>query len=102
MEMIHPVVEEHCRAHYGKTVLVVLNDGTQIPGVLSKVEGGKLYLNAEEGEAVQSSKLKSASTKSKKTVKRQVKTSAYGFGAGFGFGPALALDLALITLLFVL
>lgn len=67
MYPIYPIHEETCKPHYGRPVLVVLQDGTRHMGILSKLEGGKLILNeAPEAE-----------TKGKKKAKK-VKTRASG------------------------
>jgi hypothetical protein len=118
MQRIHPITEESCRPHCGKPVLVILADGTEIQGVLSRVDGGKLYLNDEGGdEATLSSKkakIKSVRTrnKSRKARKSGGVTAVppladdpvpgpYGHPAPF-LGPLLVFDLAFIAALFVL
>ncbi|WP_052488066.1 hypothetical protein [Gordoniibacillus kamchatkensis] len=45
MQRIHPVTAATCRPHYGKPVLIYLTDGTEVTGILSRVQGSKLFLN---------------------------------------------------------
>jgi hypothetical protein len=44
---IQPVTEENIRLYYGYPVMVVLRDGTEHIGILSRVGGGKLILNEQ-------------------------------------------------------
>lgn len=115
MRHIHPINEDTCREHFGKPVLVILRDGSEMVGVLSAYENGQIILNrqaAAADPAVGSSSSKrsgSNSIKSRKTrikAKTRAKLSAFpGPGPGFGippFGGGIALDLSLIALLFLL
>ncbi|SDE15862.1 hypothetical protein SAMN02799630_04854 [Paenibacillus sp. UNCCL117] len=126
MKRIYPVTEEDCKPHCGKPVLVLMQDGTEIYGVLSRVEGGKLYLGTEEGGAEATVETKAASRARAKANKklpgragRKGKPQTPGAGAvttsAFPYGPypysggpyypgggRFILDLALIALLFVL
>lgn len=128
MQRIHPITEESCRSHCGKPVLLYLNDGTEIQGILSRVSGGKLYLNEEGGDvsakgrastkkaSIKSGRHGKKAGKSRKTGKIAVYTSysrpapgplgISGFGSEFGpgpfFGPLLVFDLAFIAAIFVL
>ncbi|WP_281889583.1 hypothetical protein [Paenibacillus sp. YYML68] len=129
MKRIYPICEAECAPHYGKPVCVILRDGTEVMGVMSCIENGKLILGTDntaeaEVEALtnaalpaakrskRSSKLRTSSSKlkraaSSKARKQQVTTSAYPYGPypypypGFRAG-RIALDLALITLLLIL
>jgi hypothetical protein len=118
MYRIHPITEESCRPHCGKPVLVILADGTEIQGVLSRVSGGKLYLNEEGGaEAALSSKKTSVKAVRPRIKTRKVRKSGnvaavrphgvgpvpgpYGYPAPF-LGPLLVFDLAFIAALFIL
>jgi small nuclear ribonucleoprotein (snRNP)-like protein len=70
MQPIHPITDKTCRSLYGKPVLVFLNDGSEIYGILSRIEKNKLFLNDDV-----TSKLNSATKKTKKTIsKSKVKT----------------------------
>ncbi|WP_159885608.1 hypothetical protein [Paenibacillus puerhi] len=121
MKRIYPITEEECKPHCGKPVLILMQDGTEIYGTLSRVEGGKLYLGEEEGgesaaeaRATARSKAKKLSARTGKKGKARVSgakgglnTLAYPYGPTpaspfFPGGGRLILDLALIALLFVL
>ncbi|WJH37180.1 hypothetical protein N6H14_16910 [Paenibacillus sp. CC-CFT747] len=71
MYPIHPVTVESCKPHYGRLVCAVMQDGTQHIGILSRVHGGKLYLN-EDAKTI------SASTRSKGKGKAKAKSAALG------------------------
>lgn len=45
MRPIHPINEEQCRPYYGQPVFIILKDGTELVGTLSRLDKGKLYLN---------------------------------------------------------
>lgn len=130
MQRIYPITEDNCRPHCGKPVLIFLNDGTEIQGILSRVRDGKLYMN----EKSDTDKPSQASTRSKKKVtiksakpgkkkgrKPNVGVAAAepgpldngysngygygpgpGYGFGYGLGPPFALNLTTIAALFVL
>ncbi|WP_282939888.1 hypothetical protein [Paenibacillus sp. RC67] len=111
MRHIHPINEDTCREHYGKPVLIILRDGSELVGILSQYDNDKLILNrqvaaAETTTGTLSSK-RSGSLRSKKTkikAKTKATVSAYP-GLGFGFSPfggEFALDLAFIAFLFLL
>ncbi|MFC0215213.1 hypothetical protein ACFFK0_22735 [Paenibacillus chartarius] len=116
MQRIYPITEEACRCHCGKPVLIYLADGSEVYGMLSRVENGKLVLNEPEtaaeasGKSVTTSQRKSSARSGKKTRGRYptVQTSAFGAFPGpffppFGLlGPVLAFDLAFIAALFLL
>lgn len=45
MQRVYPITEETCSALYGRPVLVYLKDGSEVTGLLSRVEKGRLILN---------------------------------------------------------
>lgn len=104
MQRIYPVTQEACRPHCGKNVLLLMKDGSEIYGHLSRVEGGRIILN--EPPWVATTKIYD---RKRKNAKRTVKTKALkalpsgskslpgpGFSAGF------ALDAGLIATLLVI
>ncbi|WP_248928202.1 hypothetical protein [Paenibacillus hamazuiensis] len=103
MKMIHPVTEEQCRPHCGKTIVAVMHDGTEITGVLSEVKDGKLYLNSEQSvQTNRAGKKKKSVKKSGRKGQAKLNAASYALYPAFPAGPAIVLDLALIALLFVL
>ncbi|MDO3681076.1 hypothetical protein [Paenibacillus ehimensis] len=64
MRPIHPINEEQCRPYYGQPVFIILKDGTELVGTLSRLDKGKLYLN-EATAGIQSNS--SAPAKSKRS-----------------------------------
>ncbi|MFD0696055.1 hypothetical protein ACFQZT_18450 [Paenibacillus sp. GCM10027628] len=118
MERIFPVTEQTCKAHYGKPVLIYLYDGSEIYGVLSRVENGRLILNDKVAEVSGSSKKKPKGKTFKTKIKQDTATpqasgplgvpygdgdGLYGFPPfeGLGFGAALVIELTAIAALFV-
>ncbi|MEK8132118.1 hypothetical protein WMW72_29895 [Paenibacillus filicis] len=127
MKRIYPISEAECKSHYGKPVLIIMHDGSEVYGILSRIEDGRLILGAEEegGEAIVEAQAsaKARARALKKTNGRAgkngkaliskageaVKTSAYPYGP-YPYPPnpffpgrgRFILDLALIALLFVL
>lgn len=93
MEIINPITAERCNAYIGKPVCAILHDGSRVYGYLRSIEGERLIL-AEQAETV------GTSEKNKKGKKAK----AQGFTpfSPFGFFPGgtLALEFALIALLF--
>ncbi|MEW9700574.1 hypothetical protein [Paenibacillus sp. SI8] len=75
MQPIYPITEKSCFAHYNKPVLMFLNDGTEIYGVLSRVEKGKLILN-EPPAAVASKTVKKTTKKTAKVKNKQSKAKS--------------------------
>ncbi|SDO81913.1 hypothetical protein SAMN04487897_12355 [Paenibacillus sp. yr247] len=71
MQPIHPITQKTCQGLYGKPVLIYLNDGSEIYGVLSRIEKNTLILNDDTLP-----KLNTSSKKTKKTVSntKSVKT----------------------------
>ncbi|WP_173227386.1 hypothetical protein [Paenibacillus alba] len=73
MQPIHPITAKSCRSLCGKPVLIYLNDGSQIFGVLSRLDKNNLILNEEARPKLNSTKKRGKSTA--KTVKtKQSKT----------------------------
>ncbi len=64
MRPIYPIDEEQCRPFYGHPVFIILKDGTELIGTLSRLDKGKLYLN-ETAAGIQSNP--SAPAKSKRS-----------------------------------
>ncbi|TXK75132.1 hypothetical protein [Paenibacillus sp. N3.4] len=85
MQPIYPVTEQTCRAHYGKPVLIYLNDGRQIFGELSRIEKDTLVLNDNTTSKVGSSKkkAKSVTTKSKKVKTKKTTASTQPTEQGY-------------------
>lgn len=117
MERIFPVTEQTCKAHCGKPVLIYLYDGSEIYGVLSRVENGRLILNDTVAEVSGSSKKKPRGKTAKTKIKQDTAATQtlgplgvpYGYGdglygfppfGGFGIGAALVIELAAIAALF--
>ncbi|TDF91844.1 hypothetical protein [Paenibacillus piri] len=99
MRHIHPISEASCREHYGKPVLVILKDGGEIAGILTKVGPDTLVLNGEADISSGKSRSPKRNMKSKRiNHKAEVSFSPFP-NTGFG-GGGLVLDLALIALLF--
>lgn len=74
MQPIHPITDKTCRSLYGKPVHIFLNDGSQIYGVLSRIEKNKLILNDDAASKLNSSTKKTKKNISKsKTVKTKTK-----------------------------
>jgi hypothetical protein len=126
MEPLYPLTEERIRPFCGNIVCVLMQDGTRHVGVLSSCGkgrvilngelpgSGKLYVNQSSGGGT--STLAAGSKKRGRKARKSAPTAqtlAYPFGyAGPGFYPGfyprhpfggeLALDLALIALLFLI
>lgn len=65
MQPIYPITDKTCRSLYGKPVLIFFNDGSEIYGILSRIEKNKLILNDDSA-----SKLSSTTKKTKKTISK--------------------------------
>lgn len=81
MQPIDPITEKTCKTLCGKSVLLYLNDGSQIFGVLSRLEKNTLILNEEArptlSGATSKKKGKTASkTKPVQTKKENSETSS--------------------------
>ncbi|MBU7320768.1 hypothetical protein [Paenibacillus oleatilyticus] len=64
MRPIYPINEEQCRPYYGQPVFIILKDGTELVGTLSRLDKGKLYFN-ETAASLQTNA--SASAKSRRS-----------------------------------
>ena len=125
MEPIYPLNEDRIRPLCGNVVCIVMKDGTEHVGVLSGCRGGRLYLNGDAsgtagGPKIRGDRAQGRKSNSKKTAKGKASSSlqkdaasdaftqAWGYGGPgyypgpyYPFGAALAIDLALIALLFL-
>lgn len=104
MHLIDPITEDGVKDHIGKPVCVVLKDGTHLYGELVGLNGTQLSVkSAEAGEGTLSTNSVKAKAALEKTAKKaaQGKTSAVAGFPPFA-GGVLALELALIALLFVI
>ncbi|MBP1962665.1 hypothetical protein [Paenibacillus aceris] len=74
MQSIHPITEKTCKSLFGKPVLLYLNDGSQVFGVLSRFEKNTLILNDEARPNLNltTSKKKSKTSTKSKTVKMKL------------------------------
>ncbi|MDR6554177.1 hypothetical protein [Paenibacillus qinlingensis] len=72
MQPFHPITEKSCRNLIGKTVLIYLSNGSEIYGIVSRVEKNKLILNDEQPAKVKSALKTSKPTLTKKAKKKQV------------------------------
>jgi len=125
MNRIYPVDEATCTHFVGMPVCAVLHDGSRHYGVISRISGGKLILNESPEASTEGAKIRSAKSKggssgkarASKTVKNsrsesggdKAGLSAFPFAGPYPgafpfapFGNRIALDLAAITLLFLL
>jgi hypothetical protein len=115
MQPLYPVTEENCKPHYGKPVLLFTRDGTEVHGILSRVEGQKLYLNEEaaasasEKVAASKKKVKLKSVRKAGKAKKRSGTPIVSADVDPFFGPnpqadgtALSFNLSDIGALFVL
>jgi hypothetical protein len=110
MKQIDPISEENCREHYGKPVLVILKDGSELVGVLSRYNQDKIVLNSEA--PLETTVQRSKKLSIKKKGSKKAKLSAYpppvdsyspnAYPNYYPYGGELVLDLALIALLFLL
>lgn len=101
MILTHPIQAEYCKPLIGQPVCIVLHDGTEHIGLVSRLEGGKIILNDTPGIDISTSK-RAKKKPVKKARKNAAAVSAWGYPAFPFFGPRLALDLASIALLFLL
>ncbi|TVY05554.1 hypothetical protein [Paenibacillus cremeus] len=72
MTPIHPINLEGCKPHYGKTVFVILKDGSEIVGTLSRFSGSQLILNEESQIGTKNVKNTNSSKKGGRTKKGKV------------------------------
>jgi small nuclear ribonucleoprotein (snRNP)-like protein len=100
VQPIHPITEKTCRSLYGKPVLIYLNDGSEIYGVLSRFEKNTLILNDDASPKLSSAKkkiknndaktkaAKTKQTKSQPAIADQVSEGYSFFGLPLFGGPA--------------
>lgn len=103
MQLISPISNEAIAPYLGRPVCVVLQDESCYYGYLGGIQGGQLMLTGgSEKAGILSTNAHKAKTKLVK-MSDMAKTSAYGYGyGGYGYGRAFGLELALISLLFLL
>ncbi|GGA06954.1 hypothetical protein GCM10008018_60980 [Paenibacillus marchantiophytorum] len=75
MQPIHPITEKSCRSFCGKPVLIYLTNGSEIYGVLSRLEKNSLILNEETRPKLSSTAKKVKPSKSVKT--KQAKSTSH-------------------------
>ncbi|OCT16733.1 hypothetical protein A8709_08715 [Paenibacillus pectinilyticus] len=100
MQAFHPITEKTCRSLVGKPVLLVLNNGVELAGIVSRIEKNKLILNdspqAKLNSTPKSTKTTIAKKGKKQPVQRDMPTSAESteqlssFGLPLFGGPAPA------------
>ncbi|GMX60645.1 hypothetical protein Elgi_72550 [Paenibacillus elgii] len=119
MRPIHPINEEQCRPYYGQPVFIILKDGTELVGTLSRLDKGKLYFN-ETAAGIQtnvsapaksrrsgasSSSLGKARTQTKKSDNPRTTAASEAFPVPYPdsepFGAPFELDIASIGALIV-
>jgi small nuclear ribonucleoprotein (snRNP)-like protein len=106
MQAIYPITGENCKAHYGKPVLIYLHDGSEIQGIMSRVEKGNLILNdvppSQIEPTARENKMKSKVKRRKKNAaKASIKAIDSPFDYPNSFG-AQAIDLTSIAALYLL
>lgn len=94
MQIISPVTADTCTPCIGKLVCAVLRDGNRVFGYLQGVEGNRLILRDQPIAT------KTLSGKKRKKVKSRAFAPYPPYGAFPG--GVLALDLALLVLLFAI
>ncbi len=96
MYPISPICAETVTPHIGRRVCVVMNDGVRHVGFLRGIDGGKLYLEPDDGLTLAS--VKKNTRKNPRRGKART-TALWGYPFGWGFA---AFDIALIATLFLL
>ena len=71
MQPFHPITEKSCKNLVGKPVLVFLTNGSEIYGIVSRVEKNKLILNDDRQANTKSSSKNTKPTLTKKGKKKQ-------------------------------
>jgi small nuclear ribonucleoprotein (snRNP)-like protein len=71
MQPFHPITEKSCKNLVGKPVLVFLTNGSEIYGIVSRVEKNKLILNDDRKANTKSSSRNTKPTPTKKGKKKQ-------------------------------
>ncbi|GGG21168.1 hypothetical protein [Paenibacillus abyssi] len=114
MQPIYPLNEKNISRHCGQLVCAVTADGSRHIGILSSCRGGQLILNDEavddvSGGTLQMKGAKKAPRKGKGRKAKPAVAQTLGYPAGpfgpgpfFPFGSRVVLDLALLTLLFLI
>lgn len=107
MVPIYPLTEDAINPYCGYYVCAVMKDGRQYIGRITGCRNGKLILNGDPSVLTNShsnTPKKGGKQKGKKGAnKESAKLNAfapYPYG-GFGYGAGIALDLALLALLFL-
>ncbi|GKS13595.1 hypothetical protein YDYSY3_45950 [Paenibacillus chitinolyticus] len=105
MQRIDPASREQIKPHIGRPVLVYLRDGTEIFGILSRLERGNLILNEKPGvknlSPKTTKKIKVAKNGGKKSVRLVAEESQPVIAHPEGYSP-LVLDRNFIAALIVL
>jgi hypothetical protein len=99
MEVISPINLQSCSPHIGKQVCAVMRDGTQIIGYLNRVDNERLYLSASPQVQEEAA---TKGRKKKKLAKGKAAEAQASFVNPYFYPGEIALDLALITLLFII
>ncbi|CAN7293174.1 hypothetical protein LJR153_001517 [Paenibacillus sp. LjRoot153] len=76
MQPFHPITEKSCKNLVGKHVLVYLTNGSEIYGIVSRVEKNKLILNDNQQTSIKSYSKTSKPTPTKKGKKKQAQPDA--------------------------
>ncbi|NQX63700.1 hypothetical protein [Paenibacillus qinlingensis] len=76
MQPFHPITEKSCKNLVGKPVLVYLTNGSEIYGIVSRVEKNKLILNDNQKPSIKSSSKSTKPTPAKKGKKKQAQPDA--------------------------
>ncbi|CAH1209920.1 hypothetical protein PAECIP111891_03441 [Paenibacillus allorhizoplanae] len=76
MQPFHPITEKSCKNLVGKPVLVFLTNGSEIYGIVSRVEKNKLILNDNQQANTKSSSKSTKPTLNKKGKKKQAQPVA--------------------------
>ncbi|KRF09590.1 hypothetical protein ASG89_15325 [Paenibacillus sp. Soil766] len=71
MQPFHPITAKSCKNLIGKPVLVYLTNGSEIYGIVSRVEKNKLILNDNQEASIKSSSKNTKPTPTKKGKKKQ-------------------------------
>jgi hypothetical protein len=118
LHLVHPISPDYCKNLIGLPICAVKHDGTHLYGMLSRVDGGKIVLNEEAGDApllasearagkrgaAKKKKNKADSAQQKTVHTREHERDPYDnpfVPEGF-FGPRVTLDLGSVAHLFVL
>lgn len=106
MYLVHPVQEEQCRSLLGQPVVVVMRNGAEYFGILSKTRKGKLILNDRPSARNPANSKKAATSARTRKNKKAAVTAApqpYAFPAPPAIpfpGPRVTLDLPSVSLMY--